>query len=175
LHHAVLFSLTGAGQLAQSTCPDGRYCYGAHLKQLGAYRPKDRNVPPQLLSISTPLKWETWAGALQSHPDQEFAAYVVEGLKEGFRIGFDYAGHTCTPAKRNMLSASQHPEVIEEYVKEECTLRRIIGPLDGRRPKAFTSAALGSFRSHINRESGGLSWICRTPVERQSTTGSAKN
>lgn len=67
----------------------------------------------------------------------------MEGLKEGFRIGFDYAGHTCTPAKRNILLASHHSEVTKEYLKEECTLRCIIGPFDGEKAKGIHISRFG--------------------------------
>ena len=123
---------TGVGQLIQpsSLTPAGKYCYGAHLMQLEACKPECRGVPPRLLPVITPLEWETWARALQLHPDRDFVAYIVGGLRDGFRVGFNYASHGCVSAKRNMLSASQHPEVIDAYLEEECTQGRIIGPLD---------------------------------------------
>ena len=83
-----------------------------------------------MLPVITPLQWLTWAKVLESHPDWDFSAYIVEGLRDGFRLGFNYASHTCTSAKRNMLSALQHPEVIDEYLREEIRLGRVIGPLD---------------------------------------------
>ena len=70
----------------------------------------------------TPLQWLMWAKALESHPDQDFSAYIVEGLRNGFRLGFNYTSHACTSAKRNMLSAFQHPKVIGEYLEEETRL-----------------------------------------------------
>ena len=54
----------------------------------------------------------------------------MEGLRDGFRLGFNYASHACTSAKSNMLSAFQHPKVIDEYLEEETGLGRVIGPLD---------------------------------------------
>ena len=69
-------------------------------------------VPPILGSISTPLKWEAWATELDSHPDREYAQYIVAGIKQGFRIGFNYESHRCNSAKSNMFSAVQHPQPI---------------------------------------------------------------
>ena len=57
-------------------------------------------------------------------------AYIVGGLRDGFRVGFNRASHACVSAKRNMLSAAQHPEVIDAYLEEEHTCSCIIGPLD---------------------------------------------
>ena len=144
-YHFCSISSTGAGQTVQpgALTPAGRYCYGSHLKQLAAHMPECRGAPPPLLQVTTPLKWETWARALQAHPDRDFVAYIVEGLRDGFRIGFNYAGHTCNPAKRNMLSASQHPAVIDEYLREECGLSRIIGPLNAMEVEGIQISRFG--------------------------------
>ena len=64
------------------------------------------------------------------HPDQEFADYIVRGLRDGFRIGFDYTNHICKKARQNMASARDHPEVIREYLAKECSEGKVIGPLD---------------------------------------------
>ena len=136
---------TGAGQLVQPSTitPSGRYCYGGDLKQLAACKPECSGAPPQLLPVITPLQWMTWAKVLESHPDRDFSAYIVEGLRDGFRLGFNYASHTCTSAKRNMLSALQHPEVIDEYLKEETRLGRVIGPLDAQEVEGIQISRFG--------------------------------
>jgi hypothetical protein len=64
---------------------------------------------------------------LHSHPDQEFATFILTGLEQGFRIGFDYRSQL-SPAKRNMPSATEHPEVVERYPGEERSVGRILGP-----------------------------------------------
>ena len=86
-------------------------------------------VPPILGSISTPLKWEAWATELESHPDREYAQYIVAGIKQGFRIGFNYESHRCNSAKSNMFSAVQHPQPIEAYISKEVAAGQIIGPI----------------------------------------------
>ena len=112
----MIFVPTGLGQLVQPSniTPSGRYCYGEDLKQLAACKLECSGVPSWLCPVTTPLQWLTWAKALESHPDQDFAAYIVEGLRHGFRLGFNYTGHTCTSAKHNMLSAFQYPKVIDK-------------------------------------------------------------
>lgn len=67
--------------------------------------------------ITTPLEWSEWEEALKSHPDQQYRAYIVTGLREGFRVGFDYAHHSCQSATRNMHSAREHAQVIREYLE----------------------------------------------------------
>ena len=50
--------------------------------------------------------------------------FVLTGIREGFRIGF----HRASPlhsASRNMHSAREHPEVVQD---KECSLGRMLGP-----------------------------------------------
>jgi len=46
---------------------------------------------PRLSAISTPLKAQEWSSLLSNHPDQQFVAYLVKGMSEGFHIGFDHS------------------------------------------------------------------------------------
>ncbi|KAL5471327.1 hypothetical protein EMCRGX_G029431 [Ephydatia muelleri] len=69
-----------------------------------------RIPPPKWSRITTPLEWSEWEEALKSHPDQQYRAYIVTGLREGFRVGFDYAHHSCQSATRNMHSAREHAQ-----------------------------------------------------------------
>ena len=54
--------------------------------------------------------------------------YVCEGIRWGFRIGFDYGLCQCTRALRNMKSVSEHKEVVEEYIRGEVEAGRVMGP-----------------------------------------------
>ena len=73
---------------------------------------------------------EQQSGPVAPHPDKEFSSYVLKGIHEGFKIGFEYQGHSCTPAKANMRSAVKNPTVVEEYLAMECELGGVICPLD---------------------------------------------
>ena len=85
-------------------------------------------IDPSLSQI-TSLKWESWERALSSHPDQAFSRCIVNGIRNGFRIGYNYGkGLLPLTAKKNMLSAQQHPEVIDSYITKEVSDRRILGP-----------------------------------------------
>ena len=78
-------------------------------------------------NITTPLHHQGWQEALQTHSDREFAEYITEGISRGFRIGFNYVkARSCTSAKRNMISAYEHPEVVSEYLRAECEANRVI-------------------------------------------------
>lgn len=86
-------------------------------------------LPPFLTSITTPLNLAAWAQELENHPHQEVAQYLLQGISQGFRIGFNYP-RKCQSAKSNMKSAKENPQVIDEYLVKECSLGRIVGPLN---------------------------------------------
>ena len=52
------------------------------------------------------------------------------GLQGGFRVGFNHTS-PLAPAKKNMPSAAEHPEVLEEYIQGEVRQGRMIGLLAG--------------------------------------------
>ncbi len=57
-----------------------------------------------------------------------YCSQAVDGIKGGFRIGFNYA-HPLRSTERNMHSVKSYPEAIDGYLAEECAAGRIIGPL----------------------------------------------
>ena len=85
-------------------------------------------VPGPLRAIASPLRWQEWQLALRTHPDRAFAKYLVEGIKEGFRVGFKYSSNQCRWAGNNMGSAIEHPEIVREYLAKECAEGRVLGP-----------------------------------------------
>ena len=54
-------------------------------------------------------------------------AFVLEGLRFGFKLGFS-PSQSLKPAKRNKPSAYEHPSVIDEYLATEVSLGRVAGP-----------------------------------------------
>ena len=97
-------------------------------------------APKELHGISTPLRATAWEEQLQAHPDKDYVQYLLVGIQNGFRIGFDYSQYQCRKAKCNMLLARQNSGVVTEYLEKECRLGRLIGPLKK-----------GSIDTHINR------------------------
>ena len=98
------------------------------LLALDSCRPSSGTSPlPHKASfISSPLKIGAWSDLLASHPDEEFVTYILEGIRRGFRIGFDYAHHRRRPAKKNMRSATDVPHVVSNYLDTECRLGRVV-------------------------------------------------
>ena len=78
----------------------------------------------------TVLRWEDWEECLRNHPDRRFVDYLTQGIREGFRIGYNYGAHQCKKAKDNMRSAMEHPQVVHNYIARECAEGRILGPFD---------------------------------------------
>ena len=79
--------------------------------------------------IECPMSADMWADQLSQHPDGTYCDYVVRGLREGFRIGFQYGRRSCHGASANMPTAMEHPEVVGEYLRAELRARRILGPV----------------------------------------------
>ena len=63
-------------------------------------------------------------------PESEYVSYILRGLEQGFRIGFDYSRFGCGRARRNMLSARQNASVVDECLREEELLGRVV-PVKG--------------------------------------------
>ena len=43
----------------------------------------------------------------------------MSGIRDGFRIGFDYNLHRCRLVKSNVLSAKEHPQVVIKCIDGE--------------------------------------------------------
>ena len=100
-----------------------------------------RHLSPQMEFVATPLNWREWDRSLASHPDQRFQACIVNGIRFGFRIGFDY-NISCGRTTQNMASTREHPQVIRDYLATECSEGRVLGPLD---PSHFPMVASSRF------------------------------
>ena len=113
------------------------------LRRCSSDRPSNSSahIPMgRLAVINTPLRWQVWKRILRSHPDEQFAEYVVSGLRDGFRIGFSYP-RPCRSSIDNMHSAREHAQVVRDYLSNECAEERIVGPLPRR----------GSEEIHVSR------------------------
>lgn len=109
----------------------GRYLYMRDLQCISSCVPLGLPQVPQLLNeVRTTLVLACWQSQLSSHPDLDFVSYLLSGIANGFRIGFNYNKYQHRSAKRNMLSATQNPEVVREYLAKECASGRVVGPLE---------------------------------------------
>ena len=100
---------------------------------MDSYRPLGHSEPSlelqsSLSTIATPLNLQAWRMALSDHPDRLFVSYILSGIENGFRVGFnrDQPLHS---ACKNCPSADAHPEVITEYISEEAAAGCFLGPI----------------------------------------------
>ena len=87
-------------------------------------------VPPEACRISTPLNASASSIYLWTYPYQELVQFFLKGITEGFRIGIDYCSLCLKSAQKNLEGARSHPEVVQEYLKTEVHMGRLIGLLD---------------------------------------------
>ena len=96
------------------------------LRELDRRSRSCRGIPPLgATAVVTPLKGDEWARALQHHPDKEWVRYVCEGIRDGFRLGFAGQREALRPCARNMKSADEHPQVIQQYLDREVAEGRV--------------------------------------------------
>ena len=75
----------------------------------------------------SPLKPEEFARNLSNHLNQPQVAFVLDGLRNGFRLEFHHS-RKLKSATTNKPSAKQHPDVIDRYLANEVSLGRVAGP-----------------------------------------------
>lgn len=115
----------------------GRYLYTDDLLKFSQLVPVQvPTVPTELSVIATPLRRRIWEEELEGHPDREFVRLLLDGIGGGFRIGYDYYNYSCKGCSRNMVSAAQHPEQIQQYLTSEAAAGRIMGPVATGRVQA---------------------------------------
>ena len=121
-------SATAAPTLSHSLCnvKQGKYVYMEDLQGLESTQSSPPAAPPRTLQhIVSPLRVEVWEEYLSKHPDPTFAQYLLQGLSQGFRIGFQRTAR-CIRAKRNLRSTYDHPEVVDTYMAHEVDLKRVV-------------------------------------------------
>ena len=84
-------------------------------------------LPPPVVRVSTPLSLAPWQEELNFHPDPVFKAFILSGIMSRFHIGFDYSNQDQLKARKgNLLSAGEHPDVVEKYIQNELELGRLL-------------------------------------------------
>ena len=89
-------------------------------------------------TVSTPIDVDTLEKELCNHPNRIFVTSLVKALRHGTRIG--YTGPQTTRVSNNLISASQHPEVVSANLDKEVKLGRVAGP--------FSSPPLPNLQCH---------------------------
>ena len=92
---------------------------------------------------STLLQLDQFQADLCHHPDESAAAYVISGIWDSFRIGFEPSLVSLKSASLNMQSFSEHPSVIDSYLQNEVSFGRVASP--------FPAPPLPSLHIHVSR------------------------
>ena len=74
------------------------------------------SLPREVGEVRTPLRVAEWEVALRHHPDRKYVGYMLRGMAQGFRIGFDRGAVVLRSTKRNMRSTEEAPEVVQAYI-----------------------------------------------------------
>ena len=107
----------------------GQYRYMPHLQQLEACKPARsiRSWP----RCPSPIHVECLTFHLRAHPDREFVSYILQGLTQGFRIGYSYHGARPRPSQGNLPSSLANPAAITAHLETEGNKGRVVGPVQG--------------------------------------------
>ena len=113
-----------------------------HLRLLDSKRPISWSWPviPTCQAIHTPLDLKEWILDLSSHPDTSFASYILKGIQEGFRIGFDR--HSDLESASSNLHCDV-PRKVTEYLRREVALHRMWKFPVGASPRGVHRSPLG--------------------------------
>ena len=83
-------------------------------------------IPVKAHHILTPLNKAAWQHHLQHHPQQDLVKFFLESISNGFHIGFNSTN--LQSARKNLISATVHLDVVDTYLQHELSLGWISGP-----------------------------------------------
>ena len=99
-------------------------------------------IPLVASTIRTPLCASAWQSMLRSHPDNRLVQFLLEGICNGFRIGFTKPPSTLRAARSNLEGAREHPDIVDDYLSTEVSLGRVAGPFP---PQAIPQVHISRF------------------------------
>ena len=103
----------------------GRYRYTDDLLRLeGATSPPGGDHPQLATPIHGFLPLSAWQPVLDSHPDQQLAAFLRRGISNGFRIGWTPGSNLALPPP-NLQSARANPEAVSALIAAESRAGRL--------------------------------------------------
>ena len=90
------------------------------------------DVPFTASRVFTPLSAQAWFTMLQNYPDPSLVQFILDGICQGFCIGFTRPQSSLKSARNNLEGAQQHPDVVSDYLREEVVMGRVVGPFSPR-------------------------------------------
>ncbi len=82
-------------------------------------RARQCKLPAEARLVHTPLRAAAWQRMLADHPDRQLVEWMVRGIQQGFRIGYQHDPRDLRQSKQNLSSVQQQPEVVQEYLDRE--------------------------------------------------------
>ena len=106
---------------------DDRYTYMSDLQGLhtSCGRYGKVSVQDRLAGV---LFLPQWEAMLDSHPDKEYVDFMLQGIKNGFQIGYDRSKCELSSARKNMRSADKNAQVVIDYLAAEKRRGVLLGP-----------------------------------------------
>ena len=103
------------------------YPYTSQLWAIEACRQQKKlqDIPFEWCQVITP-SLDFWKAELATHPDNLFASWICNGFKHGFSIGFSSEAPELCSSHFNMLSASEHSQVVSEYIAKELSSQHLM-------------------------------------------------
>ena len=112
-----------------------------HLRALDSFRQLvDWNYLIISKEVHTPLSLTDWTLELSDHPDREFSKFILEGIANGFLIGFNRS-QQLQPAATNLQRTK--PQIVTEYLDREVALNRMWRCPTGYLPKGIHISPIG--------------------------------
>ena len=99
-------------------------------------------IPLTATIVHTPLRASAWNSMLMSHPDRNLAQFMLDGICNGFRIGFTKQPSSLRAARSNLEGAREYPDVVTDYLATEISQYRVAGPFP---PRAIPQVHISRF------------------------------
>ena len=101
------------------------YCFRRHLRESS---PVQWTICPlKPVPQLTPICVHRLQHELRHHPNPDRIGYVGQGLRHGFRLGFNHTIHPMS-SSGDMSSAFLNPQVIDNYLQSQVQMGRVAGP-----------------------------------------------
>lgn len=124
--HSVYNVPVAADQPCGLPCSLSSFCFSS----VDSY---DTSVSVRLFSpltpvpLVSPLRLSQFIVELTDYTDKAAAAYILNGLQDGFHIGFEALLVSLRSCSTNKRSAFDHPYVIDAYLKNEVSCGQVAG------------------------------------------------
>ena len=100
------------------------------------------SLAPCSESLSPPLLWWRLGNEpCKPTPPPQFVQHILQGIREGFRIGLD-SPPPCTSLARNAPSSQENCAVVDAYLKEQIAKGYIAGPFSPRDCSAVLTSSM---------------------------------